>query len=818
MKRRHLKILNQVAVSHGIYKYGIPFGTTNEEEDDETQEFIRDYRHQRATFRDCHHEFEHQIRYRHEQRDSHLHLAHYDYIVIYSYKIIKTELLRQWGLVLISRTDWGLTMTAQIVNRQQFDQFMDSILEYAKDDNIINEVPEQYASLTIINKFLLLSSDQIIKIHEATLVTNIQLTRLDSEEKREIYSQLTEIVGQENIRKISEDLQLYEVSFESVNRMRYVVDNLDIIQQVQSIKTWHVSPSRFQMVNFNQELDIDMTGIEDLPVVGLIDTGVRDVPAINNLIVERTKLNENMTVQCGHGTNVASLILFGRQPLDGHLVPQARIYSIQVLETENGKISINALKQKIVEGIIKYRIKVFNISLSETVCKTINEGYSDYAKVLDEIAYLYDVLFVTATGNIGWEPQEYVPFPYSHYDPTDPNLTQMTNIGSPAENMNGITVGAVGTMDADLPTTYTRKSHIDYTIPINGAFAEKCMINFNLMKPDVLSEGGEDYNEGDMIDVIEGNRLEFIKKSIGTSLATPLITYLCARIIRNYPSLSAAAIKSLVINSAIPTGLYRLNEINQICASRNNIIINNPRVRQYHRLTSAKLCRMIEGRGVVPIDDIDAIASDDNIVTFVGEEEILDNEIKCVNLRLPQQLKAAENSHGKKLWVSMTLCFITQTSSGADVVNYNPYHISFRILRGSENINHVAEAASYNKNETHEIREEKKRSLQIKGDLNSWSDDPLPSYLRKFFSNTQQKRFYLNYTDIVRTNGIITLAFRCVTKPGFNATPISFSYTMKLELLDKSLIAGDFCLYDEIEQINHLDTVGDVEAVLDVEI
>lgn len=101
MKRRHLKILNQVAVSHGIYKYGIPFGTTNEEEDDETQEFIRDYRHQRATFRDCHHEFEHQIRYRHEQRDSHLHLAHYDYIVIYSYKIIKTELLRQWGLVLI---------------------------------------------------------------------------------------------------------------------------------------------------------------------------------------------------------------------------------------------------------------------------------------------------------------------------------------------------------------------------------------------------------------------------------------------------------------------------------------------------------------------------------------------------------------------------------------------------------------------------------------------------------------------------------------------------------------------------------------------
>lgn len=729
MKRRHLKILNNVAVSHGIYKYGIPFDAINGEEDDETREIIRDYRHQRETFRNCYHEFERQINHRHEQRDPHLQLAHYDYIVIYSFRIINTELLRRWGLELISRTDWGLTLTAQIVNRALFDHFMESILAYAEDDNIVNEVPDEYTPLTIINKFVLFSSDQIIKSHDATLNTNIQLTRLDSEEKRDIYLQLEEIVGQENIRRISENLQLYEVNFESVDRMRYVVDNLDIIQHVQSFPTWHVSPSRYNMVNFNQELDIDMADIEDLPVVGLIDTGIRDVPAINNLIVERTKLDEGMTVQCGHGTNVASLILFGRQPLDGHLVPQARIYSIQVMEAEHGRISINALKQKIVEGIIRYNIKVFNISLSETVCKAINEGFSDYAKVLDEIAYLYDVLFVTATGNIGWEPHEYTPFPYTHYDPTDPYQTQMTNIGSPAENMNGITVGAIGTMESDLPALYTRKSHLDYSMPINGAFAEKCIVNLNLMKPDVLSEGGNDDDQENMIDVIEGNRLEFIKKSVGTSLAAPLITYLCARIIRNYPSLSAATIKSLVINSAVPSGLGRLNEINQICTRRNANIMNNPRVRMYHHLTSAKLCRMIEGRGVVPLNDIDAIASDDNIVTFVGEEEILDNEIKCINLRLPQQLTAAGNLHGKKLRCTMTLCFITQTTFGSDIVNYNPYHISFRILRGNEDTNRVADAASYNINEHQEIKERKKRSLQIKGDLNSWSDDPLPSYL-----------------------------------------------------------------------------------------
>ena len=237
MKRRHFKILNHVAVSHGIYKYGIPANEVNNLDNDDEQVFVRDYRHQRAVFRECHHEFGHQINLRHEQRDRYLNLAHYDYILIYSYKIINTDLLHRWGLDLISRTDWGLTLTAQIVNEHLFSQLMEKILAYAEDDNIVNEVPAVYAPLTVINKFLLLSSDGIIKIHEAPLITNIQLTRLDSREKRAIYLHLIEIVGKENIRSISEDLQLYEVNFESVDQMRYVVDNLDIIQCVQSIPT-----------------------------------------------------------------------------------------------------------------------------------------------------------------------------------------------------------------------------------------------------------------------------------------------------------------------------------------------------------------------------------------------------------------------------------------------------------------------------------------------------------------------------------------------------------------------------------------------------
>lgn len=367
MKRKHLRILNQVGEGHGIFKYGIPQNTQDESEEDNDLE--KDYRFQRETFRECHRVFHQQIVRRHERRDESLHIAHYDYIIIYSFKILNQKQLSEWGLSLVSRTDWGLTMTAQITNEDRFNRFMGSILEYAQDNTIIHEVPVRFVPLTYINKFYLLSSDRIIRVQENHVNTTIQLTKLDTREKREIFINLSNLVGRENVRIISEDLQLYEVDFGTLDRMKYAVDNLDIIQRIQSVSNWHVSPSRFKVVDFNRALDIDMTNIGALPVVGLIDTGVRDVPAINNLIVERVKLDNNWDVRCGHGTNVASLILFGRQRLDGHLVPQARIFSIQVMENDCGRVSVNALKQKIIEGIQRYHIKVFNISLSDSVCK-----------------------------------------------------------------------------------------------------------------------------------------------------------------------------------------------------------------------------------------------------------------------------------------------------------------------------------------------------------------------------------------------------------------------------------------------------------------
>lgn len=816
MKRQHLRILNESAKGNGIYKYSIPSKKKNKEE--EIIEEQKDYTAQRASFKNDFEQFKNQIISRRERRHTELQISHFEYVTIHSFRILGDDLIKKWGLQLVNRTNWGLTLTAQIADMMAFRAFMLDIRKFATDDSIVHQVPQEFKVLTLIESFELLSSERIIRISDKHLKTNVIMTELASEGKKQIYNELVRIVGQDHIRPISEQMQFYEVEFESIESMKYIADNLDIIQRIQSVPTWHVSPSRFKMVNFEQELHIDMTAIDDLPVIGLIDTGVRDIEAINDLIVERVHLDGITTVACGHGTNVASLILFGRQPLDQPLVPQAKIYSIQIMENEYGSVSLSQLKQKIIEGIKKYGIRVFNISMSDTVSKDINEGISEYAAVLDEIAYNYDVLFVIATGNIFWNEEEYAPYPYEHYNPQDPQLTASSNIGAPAECMNGITVGAVDSLPDGLPAVYTKKSHLDFTMPFGKAYAEKAIMNDNLMKPDVLSEGGDDsQGKASMIDVIEGTGYEFIRKSIGTSLATPLISNLCARIISQYPSLQASSIKSLVVNIASPTGFQNLEEVKEITRLRNVQLTNIPNVRKYHRLTTDRFCRMMEGHGVVPRDDSNAILSDDNEVTFVGEDSLRNNEIKCISLRLPDQLTSNGKRWDAKLVVSATLSFMAQTVPD-DIVRYNPFHVSFRFLRGQEEIKDVVNAVIYEKGIPEEEREADKKMLKIKSDLEHWSDTPLPSYKKRLFSNTQHKTFNLNYSDIVNTEHNIAIAFQCVTKPGYEETDVPFSYVIRLRLADEKLIGDGFNLYDELNAINELRIINDIELEAEAEL
>lgn len=818
MKKSHLQLLNEVGTGKGVYKFSVPIDN-NEDADDKDIIEKRDYRRQRSDFLRYHNLYNRQHDLRIQHRDPQLQLSHYDYIIIWTYKILSDDLISEWGLVLERRTNMGLKLLARVDDEETFNIFMDSILEYAQDNSIIDTIPEKYVQLTLIQEFTLLSSNDIVSVqagHDGNIAATLQLTSIDDDSKRRILSELRSILGNDNLFEASPQLGLYEARFVSMDQIQYVADNLDIFQSIQSFPTFNVNPTKFKMVQFTQTLDIEDVDIDSLPIVGVIDTGIRDVLAINPFIVERVCLEDNMSVRCGHGTNVASLAIFGRQSLFEHLIPRARVFSIQALENENGQVSLMKLRQKILYGIEHYHIKIFNVSLAEPNGMEINGDLSSYARMLDEIAYLYDVLFITATGNTDWTgEEEFASMPMSLYDPQDPTQTRFTNISSPAENMNGLTVGAVN--HVRFPAIYTKKSHLDFSMPIGNSLAEQAIVNYNLMKPDILAEGGGDtHNESEWIEVIDGNNFNFTKKVVGTSFATPVVTNLCAQILRVYPSLGASAIKAILINTALPTGITRTSEAKSLANQRNAILRGNSHFKRYHSQTPEHIARMIEGHGGIPADDAEIVFSNEDSVTFVGQMDIENEQIKCVNIKLPERLRTG-NDREKMLRISATLCFYAQSIPGNDIVTYNPYHVSFKFLRGDENIRQVANNLQYVKGEVHETRDAKNANNHIKSSLDKWSESLLPSYKKRLFSNSQHRGFLLNAGDIINVNGNFALAFRCVTKPNFATTPVHFSYVVKMELDNKPLLDSDFSLYDELRAINTVQAIGTAEAIAEAE-
>lgn len=818
MKRNHLQLLNAIGTGKGVYKYNVLIRNADDI-DEEEPAVNRDYRRQRTDFLRYYNSYNSQYRSRVQNRDSQLVLNHYDYIVIWSYQILSEDLIKEWGLVLERRTNLGLKLLARVDNTGKFDAFLADVLEYAQDNSVIDTVPDKYVKLTLIQNFTLLTSNDIVDIRngrDSNIAANLQLIEIDDENKRRIFSELKRIVGNDNFIEASPQLGLYEATFESMEQVKYVADNLDILQSIQSFPTFHVSPTRFNLVRFTQMLDIENVDIDTLPVVGVIDTGVRDVPAINRFIVERVSLEDNMSIRCGHGTNVASLTIFGRQSLYGHLIPHARVFSIQVFENESGNVSLCKLRQKILYGIERYHIKIFNISLAEPYGKEINGDITAYARMLDEISYLYDVLFVTSTGNTDWTDEPECPsVPVSLYNPQDPTQTRFTNLGSPAENMNGLTVGAIN--DLNLPATYTKKSHLDFSMPIGNSFAEKAIVNYNLMKPDLLAEGGDDTNDDSKwIEVIEGSSLAFLKKTVGTSFATPIVANLCAQVLKVYPSLGTSSIKAMLINSALQTGVASIPATKALANQRNEVLRGNAHFKTYHRQSAEHIGRMIEGHGAIPKSDDEIVFSDDNTVSFIGDMEIENEEIKCVNIKLPERLSIGKNKE-RMLRVSATLCFYAQSIPGNDIVTYNPYHVSFRFLRGDEDINRVADTLQYVIGEAQETKFLKKNRCHIKSALETWSDSPLPSYKKRLFSNTQHKVFLLNAGDIITADRYFALAFRCVTKPNFNIRPVHFSYAVKMEVVNKRLLDSDFSLYNELSAINTIEVIGIAEAAAEAE-
>lgn len=814
---------------------------------------------------------------------------HIDYVKIYflvlfndqdPYRSI-TRYRSRFGLAPVYFEDFNKTVTFAIVDEELFRNFTTLLSSFINSPN--NTPPSNaHKLLTIIHDFEFITTSTIVKsINENAVLFELYTSS-------EIFSQSVRIktslgdhlrLLQNQHPELTFTYQAEDTFLEIRNidqrLVRQLTDNFDVFHRVQSLKAPRVRPSEFGLEVRDYGFETEQT--EDAPLVGVLDTGVRRISPLENIIenigYDITSDAPNPTIDIsGHGTAVAGLVALG---LDFYKTQSttyrsaARIVPIKVLRDSEGVISVNGIVEVIRKANQEHGIRLFNLSINDSFSKFYNTSVSEYAYALDKLAYELDILIFISTGNLGADDidnlkaNDSIPFhqyPNHFYNPfecSDHHVCEQTNLCSPAESYNNITVGAIAdnlrdattdmTLDSRLPAFYTRKFHYDYSKKINGSLLKQNQYNFKVFKPDIVLPGGDVTSEDANMQVLgfgNASRTHY-KFGSGTSYATPLATNIAAKILQKYPMLKMQSVKALIINSA---GLdydsgFLTDSINTIREQGAQEMFEKP-LSELSTKERKKLDLLIDDRKLLkhlcghgrPQEE-KCISSTASSATIILEDRIQSNSHKVINISFPEYLNSLGNEKSSLLAVKATLCYKFNPVLDNHLA-YCPIHISFNFLRCLErdantNVEIIANRAHpyFERFYTPEMTPTEKakareRELAVKANMTSWSDDffPLNS---KPFSNVQQNEILLRPMDLNKINNTLSVVVRAVNKTNLDPETVR---QLSNALLDFSLVITveersgfeENRIYQELIAVNNLEQITVIDNLdaedLDIQI
>lgn len=848
MKYPHLILNNPLGTSNKISKIR---GWSDEKKEEE-ENLEKDYSFQKNQLMNNLSTFKSEREFREIQRTIELpYILEYieiNFFVQFNKDIPSNDYyIKTFGLTPVSQRAFNKTVLFYINDKKLFSKFINLIEQFYNSADDVMPSDHEWSIVTIIHSFEFLSSNKIKRIiSDNKIIVSLTDGLKGNFYWNEIENELLSYLEEKNI-----DFSLITNGLiELTNANDYIdeiVNNFDVIQKIQSIPPVHVGPSAFGTTKFGWHFKTVPN--DNLPVVGIIDTGIAEIDPLQPLIVgDISILDRPSGIGDSHGTSVASLVAFGRDLRNGesHKYSSANLFSIQVLYREEGTFSLIKLKNAIIEAHKEYNIRIFNLSICNPYSFEYNADYSEYAKMLDELAYIYDLLIFIAAGNLSEDYREYVKcelsedtslvnYPNHFYNEHNQCYSQPTNIGSPSESMNNITVGAIAsniydnrtdlTISHELPSYFSRKYHIDYSQKINDSDFNDNQKNKNIFKPDILMPGGDWLIDGSKMEVLGRGILmnDYYVKLSGTSLATPLAANLAAKIIGRYPDINMQSVKALLINSAETTNIENIlsDNIEKIKEkeSINNHDCSFSKLSEIERRKISKkynckrLAKCIEGHGVP--DEDKCLNSSNKRVTFIIEDNIKSNHFQVRHIKLPEYL--LESDKHKVLSVTGTICFKFSPVKD-NSIEYNSLHISFNIFNAQSSSEETARILSNEKDDEGKpliVTQERNDKLKIKSDSH-WSED-FGFVNRKIFSNTQKLKRIINKKDLQKVENEIAVAVRCLTKKTV-AENIEHPYSMVITIEEYDNIGLEDNLYEEISAINVVQAVANLDTALEIEI
>lgn len=861
-------------------------GRQIENDDDVPEKDPQAYTSQKIKLRNSLTQFSNELLLRAQERTLEV-PAHIDYIEIDFFAVfgnqepyhLKNRFKRDFGLEAVKYFNFNKSILFAINNNEDFDSFLSLVQDFFNSPDDIAPQGRPYAIATLIYDMRLLSTERILKEIGSTCILSLitrtaALQRKTIPLRRSLISFLTELRNENaDLRFHSMNEEFIEVQNAFQDELRLLAKNFDIIQSIASIRYPFARTNEFNLPYMDWGIDIDAS--DESVAVGILDNGVSPIRPLSSIIVDYgldiTNLNHPNPTQVNHphGTSVAMLAALGFDIFrteQRHFQSIIKIVPIKIIPDHDGFFSLRGIEDMIVQAVRK-GVKLFNLSVVGNF-KKYNEDVSEFANLLDRLAYENDILIVIAAGNQHIEEIELMQspaneasqifhrYPNHFYNPfkiSDEHFCAATNLATPGESLNNLTIGASAenfnddhechlTPFKNLPAYYTRKYHIDHAKSVNGTFLSRSALNMNLNKPDLVFPGGDVLNNQSGIQVaglgIRGN--DFFYLTAGTSFAAPLATNVAAKLLNLYPTINMQSVKAIMINSASQTHTHSF--LNDLVEEVREELSNSAYQMRYadlgkaerrkinERLNAEDLHKRLVGYGEVNLNR--CLFSDEKQVTVLIQDSIALETHKAVNLKLPIYLKEfSRSSYIVKL--KATLCFKFKPNFG-NQLGYNPLHISFNfaksVSRGNpgRNAQIISDSSDrYFENivrgidSPQERAKARKQSLGIKSSLQSWSEDYFPTSTKPF-SNTQQLEINITKEELEKIRNELTIIVRCTYKRDLPQHIIDelksgdhpFSIAVNIsERSNRELTNYD--LYSELQAVNDLEIITESDLNID---
>ncbi len=415
---------------------------------------------------------------------------------------------------------------------------------------------------------------------------------------------------------------------------------------------------------------------DDLPLIGIVDSGINDHPLIEDIIVGAIGVPDALGTadDFGHGTFVGGIATFGdlRSQLQaGGLLRHARLCSAKVVDGAgrfpNSRLVPRLMREAITRLHADYGCRIFVVALGDR--KKLIEGtkVGPWSQALDELVRELDVVIIVSAGNHqprGGNRIEEAVTEYPRY-----LLEPANRLCEPAGGMNIVTVGALahgnglGPQAQDLlalrpitergePAPFSRAGP-----GVRGA-----------IKPDFADIGGTLIYDGQATALRGGEaRPEAGVLSLhyrpverlfaaysGTSYAAPLVAFKASQILSRFPDASANLIRALLASSAVPPeeAVRRLAPLSDTAA------------------------RALCGHGTVDAER--AAFSDDSRVILYAEDELAIDHFAVYQIPIPD---AFQTERGRRT-VRVTLAYDPPVRHSR--LDYNGVSMGFRLIRGCD--------------------------------------------------------------------------------------------------------------------------------------